>query len=1072
MHGGPKPSNRPDFLSGGGKIGALMRAHNWSATPLGPPELWQEGLKTLVGVMLGSNQPMFIAWGPERTLLYNDAYAEILARKHPAALGRPFLDVWSEIRDDLLPIVEQAYAGEPVHMDHITLVMERRGHPEEAHFSFSYTPVRDGTGAVAGFFCPCTEITGQVLAERRLATETERQRRLFERAPGFITILSGPEHVFEFVNDAYAGLFGRRDFVGKTARAAFPELEGQGFFELLDQVYRTGQRFIAHHIPIRLQATPDATTEERFLDFIYEPVIDDTGQVTGIFCEGHDVTEAHLAQEALRASKQELLLLTDALPVLVSYMDAEVRYRFVNKIYEEWFPRLRSEIIGKRVRDVVGEKAYSNVKHWIDAALAGQRVTFEQFMPYKEGRERHIRVEYVPRTDESGRVEGFYSLVEDVTDQKAIEAALRESEARLRELNADLERQVIERTQARGLTWQVSPDLMGALNSQGYFETSNPAWQTILGWSEAEVASMSIFEMLHPDDVERTRGGFELTQHGQPAIRFPNRYRCKDGSYRWISWVGVPEDGMVYCTGRDITEEMAQAAELAQRTAERDQLWTLSEDMLARADYDGRMSAVSPAWTRVLGFTEAELLTRPYADFMHPDDVGATVAGLARMGETGRPTRFENRILTASGEWKPIEWTVAPEPDGVNFIAIGRDITAEKEAAAELEQAQEALRQAQKMEAVGQLTGGIAHDFNNLLAGIVGSLDLMQTRIAQGRTENIERYAKAAMSSAQRAAALTHRLLAFSRRQPLDPKPVNANQLVASMEDLLRRTIGPQHALEIVMAGGLWTTVCDPNQLESAILNLAINARDAMPDGGKLTIETANAHLDNAYAASQRDVTPGQYVAICITDTGTGMPPDVIARAFEPFFTTKPLGQGTGLGLSMVYGFAKQSEGHLRIYSEVGQGTTIKIYLPRHRGAAMEDQPADPALEAPRAEAGETVLVVEDEPVIRDLIVEVLRELGYRALEATDGPAGLKVLQSRKRIDLLVTDVGLPGINGRQLADQARVTRPGLKVLFITGYAENATLANGFLDSGMEMITKPFAIEALATRIRSMIQGS
>jgi nitrogen-specific signal transduction histidine kinase/CheY-like chemotaxis protein len=389
-----------------------------------------------------------------------------------------------------------------------------------------------------------------------------------------------------------------------------------------------------------------------------------------------------------------------------------------------------------------------------------------------------------------------------------------------------------------------------------------------------------------------------------------------------------------------------------------------------------------------------------------------------------------------------------------------------------LHNAEEALRQAQKMEAVGQLTGGIAHDFNNLLAGIVGSLDLMQTRITQGRTEDIERYAKAAMSSAQRAAALTHRLLAFSRRQPLDPKPVNANQLVASMEDLLRRTIGPLHALEIVTAGGLWTTLCDPNQLESAILNLAINARDAMPDGGKLTIETCNAHLDNAYVAAQRDVMPGQYVCICVTDSGTGMSPDVIARAFEPFFTTKPLGQGTGLGLSMVYGFAKQSEGHLRIYSEVSQGTTIKIYLPRHRGTAEEEETREFTAEVPRSEAGETVLVVEDEPVIRDLIVEVLQDLGYRALEAPDGPSGLRVLQSRERVDLLVTDVGLPGINGRQLADQARVTRSDLKVLFITGYAENATLANGFLDTGMEMITKPFAIEALATRIRSMIQGS
>jgi CheY-like chemotaxis protein len=374
------------------------------------------------------------------------------------------------------------------------------------------------------------------------------------------------------------------------------------------------------------------------------------------------------------------------------------------------------------------------------------------------------------------------------------------------------------------------------------------------------------------------------------------------------------------------------------------------------------------------------------------------------------------------------------------------------------------------MEAVGQLTGGIAHDFNNLLAGIVGALDLMQTRLRQGRTGDLDRYVTAAMSSAQRASALTHRLLAFSRRQPLDPKPVEPNGLVAGMEDLLRRTIGPSIQLEMVLAGGLWRTLCDPVQLESALLNLSINARDAMPDGGRLTIETANAHLDSAYAAAARDVAPGQYVCICVSDTGAGMSADVIARAFDPFFTTKPLGQGTGLGLSMVYGFAKQSEGHVKIYSELGQGTTVKIYLPRFRGGTDAEDAASVVEEAPRAEAGDTVLVVEDEPVIRDLVVEVLTELGYRTLEAADGPSGLKILNSRQRIDLLVTDVGLPGMNGRQVADQARERRPGLKVLFITGFAENATLANGFLEPGMEMITKPFAMDALAAKIRQMIE--
>ncbi|HEX8414340.1 MAG TPA: response regulator, partial [Sphingomicrobium sp.] len=393
------------------------------------------------------------------------------------------------------------------------------------------------------------------------------------------------------------------------------------------------------------------------------------------------------------------------------------------------------------------------------------------------------------------------------------------------------------------------------------------------------------------------------------------------------------------------------------------------------------------------------------------------------------------------------------------------------ERTAELETAHEALRQAQKMEAVGQLTGGLAHDFNNLLTGVIGSLDMMERQIAKGDTSKVERYAKTAMTSANRAAALTHRLLAFSRRQPLDPKPVNANRLVSGMEELIRRTLGAAITLEVVTAGGLWQTLCDPHQLESAILNLTINARDAMPDGGMLTVETCNAHLDSAYAARDLDIRRGQYVCICVTDTGMGMSKDTIAKAFEPFFTTKPIGQGTGLGLSMIYGFARQSEGYARIYSELNVGTTIKIYLPRYYGEAEATEGEHGEItDAHRAAVGETVLVIEDESAVRELVVDVLEELGYLAVQAADGPAGLKLLQSAMRIDLLVTDIGLPGLNGRQVVDAAREQRPDLKVLFMTGYAENATIANGFLDPGMEMITKPFAIEALATRIRDMIE--
>jgi signal transduction histidine kinase len=390
--------------------------------------------------------------------------------------------------------------------------------------------------------------------------------------------------------------------------------------------------------------------------------------------------------------------------------------------------------------------------------------------------------------------------------------------------------------------------------------------------------------------------------------------------------------------------------------------------------------------------------------------------------------------------------------------------------AVERERIEQELRQSQKMEAVGQLTGGIAHDFNNLLTGIIGSLDLMQRRIERGQLDTIDRYVKAAVSSANRAAALTHRLLAFARRQPLDPRPVSAARLVAEMEDMIRRTISESIELRIEAAPDLWTTLCDPHQLENAVLNLVINARDAMPDGGRLTVRSANARLDERDPRRDPAAAPGDFVTVSVSDTGTGMTPDVIAKAFEPFFTTKPLGQGTGLGLSMIYGFTRQSDGFARIESRLGHGTTVTLYLPRYEGEAGPEAATAAAAASPRAERGETVLVVEDDAVVRDLIVEVLREQGFRTLEAPDGPVGLAILQSPARVDLVVTDVGLPGLNGRQMIDQARARRPGLKVLFMTGYAENALFGGALVDAGIQMMTKPFPVEAFSARVREMLE--
>ena len=451
-----------------------------------------------------------------------------------------------------------------------------------------------------------------------------------------------------------------------------------------------------------------------------------------------------------------------------------------------------------------------------------------------------------------------------------------------------------------------------------------------------------------------------------------------------------------------------------------------------------------------------------------PEDRQAVAAAFAR-AETSGSLEFEHRIRRASDgvvRCLRVEGrTYLLDGQPVRISGVVTDVTDRR-------QLQDQLRQSQKMEAVGQLTGGLAHDFNNLLTGIAGSLELLQTRVAQGRLGEVERYVAAAQGAARRAAALTHRLLAFSRQQTLDPKPTSANRLIAGMEDLIRRSIGPSVALEVIAAGGLWNTLVDPNQLENALLNLAINARDAMPDGGRLTIETGNKWLDERGAA-QRDLSPGQYVSICVSDTGTGMTPDVIERAFDPFFTTKPQGLGTGLGLSMIYGFARQSEGQARIYSEPGRGTMVCLYLPRHLGQAEAEQELVADGHAPRAEQGETVLVVDDEPAIRMLVMEVLEELGYVAFEAADGLAGMKVLQSAARIDLLITDVGLPGgMNGRQLAEAGRTSRPDLKVLFITGYAENAVLNHGHLAVGMHVLTKPFSMAGLARRIKDLVASA
>ncbi len=705
---------RYPFLSGGGEAAEIIAGFDWAATPLGPMENWPASLKSTVALILRSPVPIVTLWGEDGIMIYNDAYSGFAGGRHPNLFGSKVREGWPEVADFNDNVMKVGLAGKTLAYRGTELTLYRHGgEPEQVWLNLDYSPVLGEDGRPIGVIAIVVEITDKVRIERELDAERKSLRLMFEQAPGFIAMLSGPEHRFTMVNEAYRTLVAGRDVVGRTVSEALPEVVEQGFVGLLDQVYASGEPHIGRGAPVNLQHRPDGVLAQRYLDFVYQPIVAD-GATTGIFIQGHDVTEQRETEKAIRAEVAE---------------------------------RLRAE------------------------------------------------------------------------------------EA-LRVLNNTLEQRVHDEVSARS-------------------------------------------------------------------------------------------------------------------------------------------------------------------------------------------------------------------------------------------KVEEQLRQVQKMEAVGQLTGGIAHDFNNMLAVIMGGLNLLQRKLARGETD-VERFVEGAIDGAQRAATLTQRLLAFSRQQPLSPEPLIINKLVAGMSELLDRTLGEQVKVETVLAAGLWQVKADPAQLENAILNLAVNARDAMPGGGRLTIETQNAFVDDAYA-QEYAIETGQYVLIAVADTGAGMAPEVITKAFDPFFTTKGAGKGTGLGLSQVYGFVRQSGGHVKIYSELGVGTSVKIYLPRLYSEAAATEQAKRLATIHHGLRSEIILVVEDEERVRALSVEALRELGYSVVEASGPRQALRMLDEGQQVTLLFTDVVMPDMSGRQLADHARAKRPNLKVLYTTGYTRNAIVHNGMLDPGTNLLTKPFSIEELAAKVRKIL---
>ena len=814
--------------------------------------------------------------------------------------------------------------------------------------------------------------------------------------------------------------------------------------------------------------TPSPTTTET--------VRRDTSRILSEIAGGKDLTDPFAA--AVRATRMPMII-TDPRqhdnPII-----------FVNDAFCRLTGYDRTDIVGFNCRFLQGSGTNeADVTRIRQAVAAREKIEIPIYNYRKDGTPFWNQLLLAPVKDAKGEVAYFFASQYDITaeftqltqlkGENLVLVAERKAGAELLHASQERFRTVLQAIDTAYAVVEVRFDADDRPVDYRFLE-ANPAFER-----QAGVNLRGKWVTEFAPDLERF--WFETYGHvartGEPA-NFENYAAAFE---RWFDVkairVGDPADRQIAIFFNDVTARKRAEDDLRtlnetleqqvqERTQERDRLWRNTQDIQVIIDGNGIFKAINPAFTTILGWTAEDVLGKAVFEFVLVDDEGVTNRALQHARAERLPT-VDNRYRHKDGSFRWISWVAAPE--GELVYASGRHITAEKEQAEALKLAEEALRQAQKMEAVGQLTGGLAHDFNNLLAGISGSLELMQTRMQQGRLTDVDRYMMAAQGAAKRAAALTHRLLAFSRRQTLDPKPTNVNRLAAGMQELIQRTVGPSIPVEVVGASGAWPALVDPPQLENALLNLCINARDAMPDGGRIIIETANKWMDER-AARQHDMPEGQYLSVCVTDTGTGMAPEVMARVFEPFFTTKPIGEGTGLGLSMIYGFAQQSGGQVRIYSEVGQGTTVCIYLPRHYGEVVEDEGTNPVTDLPRSEQGETVLIVDDEPTVRMLVSDILEDLGYTAIEAGDSAAGLKVLQSDVRIDLLITDVGLPGgMNGRQMADAARVARPDLKVLFITGYAENAILGNGQLAPGMAVLTKPFAIEMMAARIRSMIEG-
>ena len=1165
------------FTAAGGEMAAVIRAMDWSASVLGPREAWPQSLTTVLRIMVTSRYAMWLGWGKELTFFYNDAYAPTLGVKHPSALGQSARQVWAEIWKDIGPRAESVMrTGEATWDEGLLLFLERSGYSEETYHTFSYSPLPDDDGSVAGMLCVVTEETQRVIGERRLDTlrrlgsalaavrlesdvldnvsgclahnprdlpftliyledgETGRLCRV--AATGGVDTVSAPLEVARAEDLAFpasAILSGHETRLVHDV-SGLPGL-GTGAWDMpprhvvMVPVAQQGQTrpaglFIAGLNPFR----PFDEAYAGFVDLVAAQIAAGLGVARAYEAErkrAQALAEIDEAKTAFFSNvshefrtpltlmlgplEEEIATLTRDMPeaaqrLSVAHRNGRRLLRLVNTLLD--FARIEAGRVQARFQPtelgIYTEELASNFRSACERAglrLETRCRPLEKLVYVDAEMWERIVLNLVSNAFKYTLAGGISVKLEAAADGQAAELSVRDTGVGIPEAELPHIFDRFHRIEGqRGRTLEGTGIGLALVNElvRLHGGTIGVASEVNAGTT---VTVRIPFGKAHLPADRVTDSAGRSSAEGIAAATFVEE------ALRWLPAEGPVSDADLLEAANVLVPLGADAEDVGQ---ERRRI-LLADDNADMRDYVVRLLRASYE-IEAVGDGQAALraarANRPdliLSDVMMPIMDGFGLVAAVRADPTLRDLPIV--LLSArAGEEARVDGLDVGADDYLVKPFSARELMArirsnlelarlrqeardalrhanemlEQRVAGEMERrtrAEESLRQSQKMEAIGHLTGGVAHDFNNLLTVIGGGVETLQRLLGTvGLGDHDARIRRAlAMigQGADRAATLTHRLLAFARRQTLDPRPLDANKLVSGMSELLRRTLGEAVTLETVLAGGLWRTETDANQLENALLNLAVNARDAMPDGGQLTIETANTYLDDAYAARHDDVVPGQYVMIAVSDTGSGIDDVTLERVFEPFFTTKDIGQGTGLGLSQVYGFIKQSNGHVKLYSEIGQGTAVKLYLPRLLVDRQAAAASPENISIPNGQ-GEMILVVEDEPAVRDHSVASLRDLGYRVVSAADGHAALRVLVHEADIGVMFTDVGLPGgMTGQQLVAAARAVRPSLKVVYTTGYARNAIVHGGVLEPGTELLPKPFSYAALAMKIRTVLDG-